>query len=458
MKNILFSFRMLKRNKLLLFVGIPGLAIGLAVVLLLVSYLKREYSFDKHFSTKNRVVRLYNKVIEGENETYGICLRKAYDEIPMQIAEVEAATQIYNGWESKIKLVESGESFQNIRKLYVDNDFLKVFDQKQLTGNKLDALKGKNKIVLTEKTALKVFGTIDCVGKQIYMEDFGNPNFTVSGVVEDLPSNSHIAYDFLVSMETLPLEIFGGLEFQTYFLFRENINVALASEKVCQANDKIMKPFVENVGVRTVSKTVLLKNVHFFNEGGSNIVKAVNPMYLWIISSIAFLVLLIALVNFVNLYSLHSSNRVGEIAMRKSLGASPWSLVHLFFSDTLIMALISLFLASGLAFILAPYFAQMLNAKVLVSELFTPVGITTVLGILALIVFVSGIYPLLSLSKMNLALGVKGKTSNINRKNYATKTALVLQFGITAFLIMGVVILYSQISYKDFVIYILTKY
>ncbi len=447
MKNIFFSLRMLRRNKLLLYVGIPGLAIGLSVVLLLVSYLKREYSFDQHFTTKDRVVRLYNKAVKGENATYGICLRKAYDEIPSQVAEVEAATQIYNGWIAKIKAVESGEVFQRLRNLYVDKGFLKVFDQKLLAGDKTDALNGKNKIVLTEKTALKVFGTIDCIGKQIRIGGFKKTNFTISGVVENLPSNSHIAYDFLVSMETLPVNKWGGLEFQTYFLFRKNTDVVTASEKVAQANAILMKPWEERVGVTTVSKTVLLKDIHFFNEGGENIVPPANPMQLKIISSIAFLVLLIALVNFMNLYNLHSSNRISEIAMRKSLGASLWSLVYLFFFDTLIMALIALCLALGLTSLLAPYFAKILSAKVLMSELFTPVGIGLVMGLVVLIILVSGIYPLLSLAKMNLALGVKGKTDKINRKNYTTKLALVLQFGITAFLITSVVVLYAQINY-----------
>lgn len=449
MKNIIFSIRKLYRNKLLLWVGIPSLAIGLAVVLLLVSYLRREYSFDKHFSTKDRVVRLYNTVTEGGDENYGICLRKSYDEIPQKIAEVEASTQIYDGWTNKLTAIKTTQSFSRLRKLYADKTFFQVFAQRLLVGDKESALKGKNKIVLTASTAQKIFGTINCVGEQIYMEFFtGSFNHTVSGVIEDLPENSHLQYDLLVSMETLPLETFGGLEFLTYFLIKDNTDVQLASKKIAQVNDEIMQSWMKGVGVRTQSKTVLLNDVHFFsNSTGGQIVPSANTHYLWIVASITILVLLIALVNFINLYSLHSSERISEIAMRKSLGASRTGLAQLFFTDTLVMALIAFILSLGLTVLASPYFSQLLNSKISLKELFNTAGIVTILIILGLIVFSAGIYPLLKLSRMNLSLGVKGKTKKINKKGYATKTALVLQFGITAFMIASLVIFYAQVSY-----------
>lgn len=447
MKNTLFSIKMLKRNKLLLYVGIPGLSIGLSVVLLLVSYLKREYSFDKHFSTKDRVVRLYNTALEGESGTYGICLRKAYDDIPAQIGEIESATQIYNGWATKLTAVETDQSFEDLHKLYVDKEFLQVFNQRLVIGDKANALKGKNKIVLSQSSAQKLFGTTDCLGKQVNMEYFGDPNFTVSGVVQDLPDNSHFNYDLLVSMESMPLKIFGGLEFMTYFLVKDKADLPLASQKIAQANDEIMKPWMENVGVKTISETVLLKNLHFFDKSSNEMIPTVNFKYLWIVGSIVALVLLIALVNFINLYSLHSGKRIGEIAMRKSLGASQTGLARLFLSDTLIMALIAFVLSIGLTYLAAPFFSKLLSSKVALSELLNPFGLLVIIGLLALIVVLSGIFPLLSLSSMSLSLGIKGKTNKVHRKSYTTQTALVLQFGITAFLIAGVVIFYAQVSY-----------
>lgn len=447
MNNILFSVRMLKRNKLLLFIGIPGLAIGLAVVLLLVSYLRREFSFDKHFSTKDRVVRLYNTVTKGDNDTYGICLRDAYHNIPTQVAEVEAATQIFKGWKSQLTNTESLQSFENLYKLYVDNDFFRVFDQKLLIGNNTNALQGKYKIVLTRSTAQKLFATINCVGKQMQMDDYDKAYFTVAGVVEDLPDNSHIKYDFLVSMETISPDDFGGLEFYTYFLLKDNADVATASKNIEQANNILMQPWMEAVGLQTTSETVLLKNIHFFTKSNDNIVPSANLTYMWLVGVIISLVLLIALVNFTNLYSLHSSMRIGEIAMRKSLGASYMELARLFFSDTLVITLVALSVALGLGYFASPYFSHLLNTKVAFNELFTTRGLLILVGVLGLIVFLSSVYPLFSLSKVNLSLGVQGKTNQVKHKSYTTKTALLFQFSIAAFLIAGVVIFYAQVRY-----------
>ena len=129
MKDILFSLRKLKRNKLLLYVGIPGLAIGLSVVLLLICYMRREYSFDKHFATKNRVVRLYIVDKSGEYGTFGISLRKSYDEVPTKVAEVETATQIFNDYVSELKVIKTKETYSDVHSLYTDNEYFDLFAQ-----------------------------------------------------------------------------------------------------------------------------------------------------------------------------------------------------------------------------------------------------------------------------------------------------------------------------------------
>ena len=446
MQDVLFSLRRLKRNKLLLYVGIPGLAIGLTVVLLLICYVRREYSFDKHFATKNRVVRLYITDKSGEYGTFGISLRKSYDEVPPKVAEVETAAQIFNDHVSKLKVIETNETYSEVHSLYTDNEFFDVFAQKLIHGNASDALKGKNKVVLSETTALKYFGTSDCVGKQLEMVSWGTPQYIVTGVVEDLPDNSHFNFEILVSMETLPLNQF-NMEFQTYYLIKKGADVAAVSGKIEKANDEVMQPFLKEVGLNTVSQTHLLKDVHFFTESRQEIIPPVTINYLWLVAGIALLVLLIALANFVNLYVLHSNTRINEVAMRKSLGASQAGLARLFLSDTFIMAILAFAIAVFLTNLAAPYFSKLLNSKVSTNELFSTEGSLAVIAILSIIVIVSGIYPLLSISKNNLALGVKGKTQQVQRKSFATQTALVLQFSITAFLLTAVIIFFSQMQY-----------
>lgn len=436
---------MLKRNKMLTFVGIPGLALGLTVVLLIVSYLKSELSYDNHFTTKNRVVRLLNTAIEGQTGTYPICLRSSYVEIPSKIAEVEAATQLYRGWDVLISKDEKDDKYR-ADLLFADPDFFKVFDQKLLVGNQNTALKGKNKVVLTEKLANKIFGSTNCVGKSINFEFYGGTSYTVSGIVENLPENTHFKYQLLASMETLPVEKWKGLEFFTYFLIKENTDIETASAKIVKANQELMKPWEKNTGIKVVSETELLKNIKY-SKAMFDISHQHNILILWIVSAVALFVLIIALVNFINLYTLHSNTRIGEISMRKSLGATRKNLAHLFFSDTTIMAVIALILAVGFASFIAPYFSDVLYTTFTLSELLNPLGVVIILFLLLLIVVSASSNSLYSLSRHNLALGVKGKTEKVDSKNYVTKIALLVQFSITAFLIAGVLIFYAQIRY-----------
>lgn len=445
MKNILFSLRMLKRNKMLTYVGIPSLAIGLTVVLLLVSYLKRELSFDEHFTTKNRVVRLLNTATEGETGTYPICLRKSYTEIPLKVAEIEASTQLYRGWKTTISVNDRDDKYR-AGLLFADPEFFKVFDQKMIMGDPSTALTGKNKVVLSERLAKKIFGSVDCIGKSIDFEFIGSTNYIVNGVVKDIPKNTHFQYDMLASMETLPIESMGGLEFFTYFLIRDNADIQLATNKIIEANDELMKPWKKAVGIGNISETELLKDIKY-TKAMFDISHQSNMFVIWVVGIVVLFVLVISLVNFINLYTLHSSRRIGEVAMRKSLGATPANLARLFFTDTTIMAVIAFVIAIFLASFTAPYFSKLLYSKVTLLQLLDPLGVGIIIFLLLLIIISSATNSLYSVARTNLAIGVKGKTDKVRRKSYATQVALLLQFSITAFLIVGVSIFYSQIRH-----------
>ena len=158
MKNIPFIFRMHKKNPLLVFVTLPGLAMGLSAVLLLLFYLNYEFSFDKHFSTKDRVLRLYNNVVENnQSYTYGICLRRAYTGIPSKVPEIEASTQLYD--RGRVMIKSANEYFSDLKLLSADQGFFDVFGLNILYGDRKTALEGAYKIVLTSSTAQKILMT-----------------------------------------------------------------------------------------------------------------------------------------------------------------------------------------------------------------------------------------------------------------------------------------------------------
>ena len=211
------SVRNLERSKLLLFVSMPGLVIGLTAALLLIFYIKFESSFDEFFPNKQRVVRLYNADIEnGTLKVFPICLREAYTVLPEQIPEIEAAAQIYRWGKSNIIL--NNKRFINQRVLYADQPFFKVFGLNLIEGEKNRALAKKNSVVITNTLAQKLFNNNNCLGKIIKIND---DEFTVTGIVNEMPVNTHFHFDLLVSMSTLNQNYFGGLEFFTYYLLKK---------------------------------------------------------------------------------------------------------------------------------------------------------------------------------------------------------------------------------------------
>nr|WP_321487727.1 FtsX-like permease family protein [uncultured Draconibacterium sp.] len=443
MKNLRFIFRMFRRNPMLVFVNLPGLAIGLSAVLLLSVYLKHELSYDQHFQTKNNVLRLYSAVKEEGNITnYGICLRDAYTEIPLQVPEIRSATQIYNGWD--ITAEYEKQKFPNLQLLFADKDFFDVFGLELIQGNSNDALQGENNAVITRSTALKVFNTVDCVGKVLNVSEVPA---TVTGVVNDLPNNTHFNFDLLVSMQSVHPENWGGLELYTYFRIDENADLVAVGKKIAAANNELMKPWGEQFNLTSESGTERLADLHLHSVVDLDLSPKANLTHIFIIAGIAFLVMLIAMVNYINLYVLHGEKRIAEIGSRKSLGATQGTLSRLFFTETTVIGLLAFVLAIGLTALVQPSFAKLMQSQIELSDMFSFSGILLVLAILAVLILVSGAYPSYYLSKINLVNALKGKSTKVKRKSTMSRIAVISQFSISVFLISALVIVFAQINY-----------
>ncbi|WP_319479945.1 FtsX-like permease family protein [uncultured Draconibacterium sp.] len=443
MKNLRFIFRMFRRNPLLVFVNLPGLAIGLSAVLLLSVYLKHELSYDQHFQTKNNVLRLYNAVSEEGNTTnYGICLRDAYTEIPSRVPEIRSATQIYRGW--GITAEYEKQKFPNLQLLFADKDFFDVFGLELIQGNSSDALQGENNAVITRSTALKIFNRIDCVGEVLNVSE---QPATVTGVINDLPNNTHFNFDVLSSMQTVHPENWGGLELYTYFRINDNADLDVVGEKIAAANNEIMKPWGEPFNLTVESGTELLADLHLHTVVDFDLSPKANLTHVFVIAGIAFLVMLIAMVNYINLYVLHGEKRIAEIGSRKSLGATQGTLSRLFFTETTVIGVLAFVLAIGLTALVQPSFAHLMQSQIELSDMFSFSGILLVLAILAVLILVSGAYPSYYLSKINLVNALKGKSTKVKRKSTMSRIAVISQFSISVFLISALVIVFAQVNY-----------
>jgi len=445
MRNLRFAFRILKRNPLLLYISVPGLAVGLCAILLLVVYLNNELSFDKHFPTSNRVLRLCNNEGEDKSRTLSISLRTAYTQLPAKVPEVEKAVQLYPGWQSTV-ISEKGK-FSDLNLLYADPEFFDVFGLKLLQGNTSDALLGNSSIVLTKSTAVKLFGPGDCIGKPLKLE---NSELLVSGVISDMPKTTHFKFDMLMPLESNKFIVSqGSLEFRTYYLVKKGASIEKARQNIAAVNDELMIVWKSrgplNNG-KTETTTELLRNIHLHTKAQDDMVPKTNLSQLYIIVGIALFIFLIALINFINMYLLHGEKRIAEIASRKVAGASRGSLAVQFYTETGIIAVIALLLGLGLAILVQPSFAKMINLPLTVSDMLTPMGVISIMIVLVSLALISGSYPSYFLSKIDMVTGLKGKRQHITRGRFS-KMVVVVQFFITVLLICSLVVIRAQIKF-----------
>ncbi len=443
MKNLVYILRMFKRNPLLVGVSIPGLAVGLSAVLLLSIYLQHELSFDRHFKGGENIVRLYTKIIEQDHtETYPLSLRKSYSTVLQKIPEVECATQICNGWNTMI--THEKKNFSELEFLYVDSTFFKVFGLELIQGSTQQALQGKNKVVLTNSTALKIFNSTDCIGEVIQISE---KPYTITGVMEDLPSNTHFHFDLLTSLETMNPDEFRSLEFYTYYRLNSNVNQPKVLEKLQKANDAILSEWSNQFEITAKSGLEHLTDIHLHTAVDFDLSPKNNIKNICIIAGIAILILLIAIINYINLYILNGEKRIAEIATRRALGASHAEINRLFYLETGIISLVSFLLALILFGDALPYFSSLMNSKLSSSHLYSWSGIAIISVILIVLTLISGAYPSQYLFRLNLVNALKGKSGKEHKKSIFSKLAVILQFTISSFLITSLIIIISQVHF-----------
>lgn len=443
MNQLKISFRNFKHSPLLLFINLPGLAIGLAAFLLLVVFLKHETSYDQHFSTKDQVVRLVNTITEDNSkENYAICLRSAYTEIPDEIPEISKACQIFRGWNQTIK--KGTDQFQADDLLYVDPEFFDVFGLSLLSGNKQDALLQRNQLVLSESFAQRIFGNMDCMGETVIIE---GQNYSIGGVIRDLPLTTHFQFDVLCSMSTIDPNDFGGLEFFTYYLLQDNVDIQQVGEKIATLNDKDINELFKSFNATSQSGIEALTQLHLHSIADWDLSAKGSVGNIILIAALAIFILLIAIINFINLYVFHGEKRLLEIGMRKSFGASLGSLKKLFYLETAILCIIGFVFAFLLSFAILPYFSHLMRVELSLSEIISPMSILLVIFFLFFLILAAGFYPAKYLSSLSIIDAVNGGVKTLKRKKWLTVSSVLFQFFISIFLITSLLILRAQINY-----------
>ncbi|QXV64579.1 ABC transporter permease [Mucilaginibacter sp. 21P] len=443
------ALRNLWKHKVFSFINITGLSVGITACFFIFMYVAFELSYDKFHTKVDNIYRLVTD-IKSPSETINTDATSwAFaPNLKPEFPEIEAFVRVQR---SGYLIRKDNIKFQEDNAMLADSNFFKVFDFKLLKGDVNTALTAPASIVFSETTAKKYFGDADPIGKTVLMSGDAVPA-VVTGVMKDMPGNSQIHADLLISMTSLTQKFrpdidkqWGNYGANTYLLLKPGSNYKALEAK--------FPPFMEKHNGKDARESKMfaklllepMKDVYLHTTRGGQEVGSMSNVYIF--SIVAVFILLIACINFINLTTARSVERAKEVGIRKVVGAAKGELAAQFIGESVALCMIAFFITIALSALLLPLFNQLAGKTVSEGIFTTPGYIAGLFGLSVVIGLLAGVYPALVLSSFRPVSVLKGRFSTGTKGNILRKTLVVAQFSISIALIIGTIVVYDQMNY-----------
>lgn len=458
-KLITYSLRALRRQRSYVVINMAGLAIGIACSLIIAVFIMHELSYDQHHEHKDRIHRL---VLHGK--IGGQEMRGAWTPAPIgptmveEFPEVEGFLRL-NQWSETVIRYED-KAFTENYFVEADSSFFDFFTIPLLLGDPGTALTDPYTLVLSETTAMKIFGDEDPIGKMLRVGT-GTTLYKVTGVMQDMPQTSHfdanMVGSFVSNWQSSRTDWLAN-NLATYVMLYPEADPEVMNERFMDLVIKYAGPEIRQfLGVNMEDflqqgnqynyYTQPLTSIHL-TPSVENPFKAANdPKYLWVFGSIGLLILVIAGINFMNLSTAQATKRAKEVGIKKVSGSTRGSLIRQFLIETMILAFFALCLAIVLTEIAVPYLNNLLDFEMKVNYLGNWYTLPALFLFAATVGLLAGSYPAFYLSSFNPNEVLKGKVSSSKGTMTMRSGLTVLQFAISIVLIVGTLIMYRQIQY-----------
>jgi putative ABC transport system permease protein len=454
LKNYLkITLRNIKRNKAFSFINITGLAIGMACCLLIVNYIVFESSYDSFHENANNIYRV-NTLLEiggrggnlaSTNHPIGDYLRDHYD-------EVKHSARLRRFKYGQTLVTYNEDRFFESGVYYADNSVFDVFTYPMLVGDPKTALKSPHSVVLTESIASKFFGEDYPIGKILRLDN--SEDFKVTGVIKDIPRNTHFPMDILLSFDSfyvtnpqLKGRWAGDFEVHTFVLLESGFDYAELEKKFPAIVEKHLGNLLKAVGGKVEYSMMPLMDIHLHSDLLNEPTGQSDISYIYAFSAIALFILLIACFNFMNLSTARSAKRAKEVGMRKVLGANRKKLVYQFLGESLLLSTFAYFIAAGLAELTLPIIRSLISIELGIFFTDIPVFILISVGFVFVVGIIAGSYPAFFLSAFKPVSILKGSLGT-GPTSYRFRSILVVfQFSISVFLFIGTIIILNQINF-----------
>ncbi|AXY74890.1 ABC transporter permease [Paraflavitalea soli] len=439
------AWRNLFRQKTYSLLNLFGLAIGISCGLLLTLHIKEELSYEKSFPKHDRIYRVVNDEWSKSSPPLA-------GEMMKYFPEIKSITRFSDRGRS---VVSAGPNVQGESKGYfADSSVVDVFDLKAVAGKPVEALSEPNAIVVTRSMAKQYFGNKDPLNQKLVFND--KEEMWVKAVIEDFPSNSHIQFDYLASMSTFYKNASpdwtgnrGWMFGWTYVAFKEDQNLVKADAKLKEFYMKYYAGWGTAEEIRPEAQKWRfqpLTDIHLH----SNLIQEMGPnssiIYIYIFIGVEVLILLIACVNFINLFTTQALKRIKEIGIRKILGAGKGQLVLQFMGEAFMLTCLGALLAICLYQLAIPFYNNITGKDVSMWELFRPVNMMIIVGMVLLVGILSGLFPALYITQFDAAGSLKSNKLPRSSASLVRKGLVVFQFVVSGLLIISTILIYQQMK------------
>ncbi|WP_258101259.1 ABC transporter permease [Marinoscillum pacificum] len=468
-KNLLtVAIRSIQRQRFFAFIHILGLSLGIMVCITIALYTSYELQYDKFHSNAERIYRINQTFIWGDDDAlFGSTGPAVVHALREEVPEFEALTRAHPTGPQVISRSIGSQPivFEEEKVLAVDENFLEIFTFPLLQGDQSTALSSPNSIILTKETAKKYFKDQEALGEYLEIgEGADKKSYKVTGITTDVPPTSHIEFDFLISMTSLPnvadrRDSWMWTTFVTFGLLREDANPTSVADKVAAVPGKYLEAFLQKYRGISYQEFIAsgeewdlyiqpLLDIHLRSTNVySRLNQVGNIQNIYVLWGIGSLILILSLINFINLSTAKSASRAKEVGIRKVIGSGRSNLIYQFLTESLIYVVASVLIGFFLTELILPFFNGIVDTELTTSTMLSPIALLTIVFSTLLVGMLGGLYPAFYLSSFQPAKVLKGKLS-LGLKDGKIRNILVTaQFAISITMIACTLIVKDQVSY-----------
>lgn len=448
------AFRNLVKNRAYSSINILGLAIGIAACLLILQYVTFELSYDNFHANESRIYRvLQDRYDKGKLSTqWAGGAQAAGNSFKAAFGEVEDYVKVLK---RRALIADYGEKSLKVERVFVASEsFFKIFSYPLLAGDVNTVLTEPNTVVLSESVARRLFGTENPMGKTIRINN--EKAVKVTGVYQDMPANTHLHADLLISHITFVKEVGpdnnpdnawmwdGAL---SYLLLRPDADPKALEAKFVPYIQKTIGAELKKYSADAVYTLQPLRDIHLYSHFMGEAEPNGDGKTVYLLLGIAFFIVVIAWVNYINLATARAINRAKEVGVRKAVGSQRGQLIRQFMTESLVLNGLAVVLALFLVVVALPIFNQLSGQKLSFSLLISPTFWLPLVVLFVAGVFFSGLYPAIVLSGFKPVSVLKGKVKTSRQGIFLRKSLVTFQFSASLFLLIGTLAVFHQIQY-----------